>query len=167
MGSKTPPKSPEEVDLATEDVNLAMASLFECESRTPEQCYPKGEVLLEALQRRDAIPIGKEDLDLETPNVDTTTQLFWTQWYDRDDPSGTGDWEPIWLEPSACVAPTGVVCLTTSWAPYWSTGDAVHCGLDGVWCENSAQWDWACDDYMVSYLCSSGGGGGGGGIEPL
>ena len=53
------------------------------------------------------------------------TQTYcWTKWLDRDDPSGTGDWEhlPYFSQSQVCPKPVGIECQTTSGQPYQNTG---------------------------------------------
>lgn len=54
----------------------------------------------------------------------TDTTYCWTRWLDRDNPSGTGDWETLRNFPPAqvCPRPVGIECQTTSGQPYQSTG---------------------------------------------
>ena len=52
----------------------------------------------------------------------------WTDWFDRDDPSRTGDWETLlnlrWENKQAiCPKPMGIEVQTVSGAPASSTGD--------------------------------------------
>ena len=48
----------------------------------------------------------------------------WTRWLDRDNPSGTGDYETLQNFPQSqvCPKPVGIECRTTSGQPYQSTG---------------------------------------------
>ena len=60
-----------------------------------------------------------------TACTDTTSNSYcWTPWMDRDNPSGTGDWEVLRDIPLAqvCPRPVGIECQTTSGQPYQSTG---------------------------------------------
>lgn len=52
----------------------------------------------------------------------------WTKWLDRDNPSGTGDYENLVNFPSnqVCPKPVGIECRTTAGAPYQSTGKQCH-----------------------------------------
>jgi hypothetical protein len=53
-----------------------------------------------------------------------TDTYCWTQWLDRDNPSGSGDWETLRNFPPAqvCPKPVGIECQTTSGQPYQNTG---------------------------------------------
>jgi len=82
----------------------------------------------------------------------------WTNWYDRDDPSGTGDWEPMSLvNPKPCggKTPVGIECQTTSGLAAASTREVITCDPNyGFRCVNSDQPDGRCNyDYKVRYLC--------------
>ena len=48
----------------------------------------------------------------------------WTRWLDRDNPSGSGDWETLrdFPQSQVCPKPIGIECQTTSGQPYQSTG---------------------------------------------
>ncbi|XP_071956624.1 cartilage intermediate layer protein 2-like [Antedon mediterranea] len=84
----------------------------------------------------------------------------WTPWFDRDNPSGTGDWETVGSLYSEnpnqmCQNPTGIQCQTTSGAHYTSTGEVVSCSAStGLVCRNADQPDNYCQDYRVRFLCS-------------
>ena len=60
-------------------------------------------------------------LTSKTSNCQT---YCWTKWLDRDNPSGTGDYENLVNFPSnqVCPKPVGIECRTTAGAPYQSTG---------------------------------------------
>jgi hypothetical protein len=81
----------------------------------------------------------------------------WTSWLDRDDPSGTGDWEMISDFRAAgnniCngATPIGIQCRTLSGVDWTSTGQTYTCDrtIGGV-CQNNGQ---NCLDYQVRFLC--------------
>jgi len=81
----------------------------------------------------------------------------WTDWMDKDDPSGAGDYETGF--PSVCsgAAPTNVNAQTTGGIPYQNTGEFVHADPSpnlGAWCVNSEQSDGSCNyDYRVKFYC--------------
>lgn len=78
----------------------------------------------------------------------------WTQWGNRDDPSGSGDWELRTDMPfPVCAAPTGVQCQTLNGIDWTQTGEVVSCDTGGFVCQNDNQPDGACQDYMVRFLC--------------
>lgn len=62
----------------------------------------------------------------------------WTQWFDRDDPSGNGDYETIKLQPEVCKEPKDIECQTTSGKEYDDTYQAVTCNTQvGLFCKNA------------------------------
>jgi len=82
----------------------------------------------------------------------------WTNWYDRDDPSDSGDREPLSLAtpvPCGGDAPVAIECKTTTGIDWRSTGEIVTCDRNyGFKCENKDQPDGRCNyDYKVRYLC--------------
>ncbi|XP_033116938.1 uncharacterized protein LOC117116913 isoform X1 [Anneissia japonica] len=93
--------------------------------------------------------------ETNTTNVKET----WTPWYDRDNPSGTGDWETVSNllsehPATMCAKPIGIECQTTAGQPYTSTNDTVTCyPSNGLVCEQ-AENGYSCADYRVRFLCS-------------
>lgn len=83
----------------------------------------------------------------------------WSVWYDRDDPSGTGDWEHLYQlqidDPDLCERPTAVECRAIDGTPLSVTREVVICSTeDGFICRNQRQPDGRCDyDYKVRFLC--------------
>lgn len=124
-----------------------------------------------------------------SPNLRVTTKCLrllsaisissgcWTNWFDRDNPSGTGDWETLndfYKEGyNLCFQPQDVRCRTKNTRrtayryqsdkftlcpidkPYNSTGESVTCTLaTGLICKNQDQTSGKrCSDYEVSFLC--------------
>lgn len=79
-----------------------------------------------------------------------TTCPSWTQWYDADNPSGTGDFEG----PPPCTNPTNMQTQTTGGVGWSSTGEYVEYNpKEGARCYNPYQPDSACLDYRVRYCC--------------
>jgi N-acetylneuraminic acid mutarotase len=80
---------------------------------------------------------------------------MWTQWYDRDNPSGVGDYElRVDQTPAVCAAPLAVECKTLSDMDWTQTGETLLCTpSDGFSCANSSQSDGACQDYKVRFCC--------------
>ncbi len=94
------------------------------------------------------------------PVTSASAQSYWTQWFDRDNPSGTGDWELLanllqeYPEANLCEVPTGIECRQTNGAPLSAAGEKVTCdALVGLICKNADQADGACEDYKVRFLC--------------
>lgn len=84
----------------------------------------------------------------------------WTAWLNRDDPSGTGDWETLDDFRAAGInvcngaAPIGIDCATLAGVDYRNAGEVYSCtrGSGGI-CQNALQNDGACLDYQVRFLC--------------
>jgi len=82
----------------------------------------------------------------------------WTQWFDRDNPSGTGDWETLNSlrnenPGEICDNPTQIECQTLDGADYTETGQAVNCDIDtGLICLNSEN-NGDCEDYKIRVFC--------------
>lgn len=84
----------------------------------------------------------------------------WTGWLDRDNPSGSGDYETRtdFLSsgqlPTTCTAPGGIECQTTSGTDWSLTGEVYTCNTSvGGACRNSQQPDFFCLDYRARFLC--------------
>ncbi|XP_072313277.1 mucin-5AC-like [Eucyclogobius newberryi] len=84
----------------------------------------------------------------------------WTDWFDRDNPSGTGDWETLehlYIEypGKICETPLQIEVQTTSGNSVASTGDviAVSDTSTGFGCKNSDQSTPFCADYKVRFFC--------------
>ncbi|KAK7882738.1 hypothetical protein WMY93_028912 [Mugilogobius chulae] len=84
----------------------------------------------------------------------------WTGWFDRDDPSGTGDWETLadlrrQYPGRICDRPLAIEALTTAGASVASTGNviSVYDTVSGFVCENSKQSVGYCSDYKVRFMC--------------
>nr|XP_043891842.1 mucin-5AC-like isoform X6 [Solea senegalensis] len=84
----------------------------------------------------------------------------WTPWFDRDNPSGSGDWETLkdlWKEypGKICNSPFDIQVQTTSGDSMASTGDTIA-RVDtstGFVCKNKDQKDGKCKDYRVRFQC--------------
>ncbi|XP_059212884.1 cartilage intermediate layer protein 2-like [Centropristis striata] len=85
----------------------------------------------------------------------------WTQWFDRDNPSGTGDWETLSSLLKAnpgkiCTQPIGVEAKTLSGLTAAAAGDVIFKSdtTSGFVCRNKDQpkkkW---CNDYRVRFNC--------------
>uniref|UniRef100_A0A3B4B6T8 WxxW domain-containing protein n=1 Tax=Periophthalmus magnuspinnatus TaxID=409849 RepID=A0A3B4B6T8_9GOBI len=85
----------------------------------------------------------------------------WTQWFDRDDPAGSGDWETLinlhLQNPGKiCTKPLQIQVKTTSGQSVSSTGNVIYNDTTtGFICRNSDQRKGLCSDYMVRFrsLC--------------
>ncbi|XP_055515432.1 uncharacterized protein LOC129711657 [Leucoraja erinacea] len=83
-----------------------------------------------------------------------------TEWFDRDDPSGFGDYEDLTIlrkqyPNHICNNPTACEVETVSGVPASSTGDIIsECSiLSGFICLNSEQMDGQCEDYRIRFIC--------------
>ncbi|XP_002730909.1 mucin-5AC-like [Saccoglossus kowalevskii] len=85
----------------------------------------------------------------------------WTQWFDRDNPSGTGDWEMLtdlisqYPNSALCPRPYALEVQTLDDNPASSTGDifSQYSPLVGFVCRNSQQAEGYCEDYKVRFCC--------------
>ncbi|XP_078414425.1 mucin-5AC isoform X1 [Cetorhinus maximus] len=83
-----------------------------------------------------------------------------TQWFDRDDPSGKGDYEDLVnlrteYPDQICSHPTACEVETTSGIPASNTGDNTpECSIStGFSCVNEEQGDGSCEDYRIRFTC--------------
>ena len=86
----------------------------------------------------------------------------WTQWFDRDNPSGSADWESLVdlkkeNPGKICDSPTNIECQTTAGLDYTATKEVVVCDVTkGAMCVNAQQPDGTCNyDYKVRFYCGS------------
>ncbi len=84
----------------------------------------------------------------------------WTQWYDRDFPSGNGDYETLHdlidENPGSdlCDIPTGIECRETNGNSLSYSSEKVTCATSvGLVCVNQEQPDGECNNYKVRFLC--------------
>ena len=80
----------------------------------------------------------------------------WTAWYDRDEPSGSGDYEDIVGLRNAgyyvCTTPLAIQCQTVAGIDFTQTGQTVTCTTSyGFSCVNSVTQ--YCYDYRVRFYC--------------
>ena len=57
----------------------------------------------------------------------------WTDWIDRDNPSGTGDWETVSdaVPLGGCPNPIWLECQTLTGTNWWQTGDVIRYSTNG------------------------------------
>ncbi|KAJ0061271.1 hypothetical protein NL108_014384 [Boleophthalmus pectinirostris] len=85
----------------------------------------------------------------------------WTEWFDRDNPSGTGDWELLTqlrkkYPGKICDKPVDIEARTWSGKTPAAAGDTVEMDKDkGFVCKNKDQKDKRCNDYRVRFSCYS------------
>ncbi|XP_078131065.1 uncharacterized protein LOC144533525 [Sander vitreus] len=87
-------------------------------------------------------------------------EVCWTKWYNRDTPSGTGDWENLINLRTEnlgqiCDHPQSIEAVTTdTLTPAISTGQTfISNPTDGFVCRNTDQKSGACRDYKVRFGC--------------
>nr|XP_032814129.1 CUB and zona pellucida-like domain-containing protein 1 [Petromyzon marinus] len=87
--------------------------------------------------------------------------VYWTRWYDRDDPSGNGDYETLQqlrqeYPGEICLSPLAIEAMTLDWIPADQTGQVTVNGTTvGFYCVNIRQVDNQCLDYQVRFLCQA------------
>lgn len=84
----------------------------------------------------------------------------WTEWFDRDDERGSGDWEKLSDLHKAypdrlCGAPLDIQAETHDGRPASQTGDVIHKNDKdyGFVCLNKDQAHGLCQNYRVRFLC--------------
>lgn len=84
----------------------------------------------------------------------------WTEWFDRDDPSGTGDWEVLYnlrIENPGkiCPKPQGIQVETTTVLSVAAAGEVIFKSdtTTGFVCRKQDQPDNTCNDYRVRFSC--------------
>ena len=80
----------------------------------------------------------------------------WTEWLDRDDPTGTGDWENLHsYEPNeACQSPSAVRAMDLLVGTSGNSDSVTHLDLSGFYCLNDEQDNGLpCSDFAVSFCC--------------
>ncbi|XP_075940156.1 uncharacterized protein LOC142941916 [Anarhichas minor] len=89
--------------------------------------------------------------------------LCWTDWFDRDNPSGTGDWETLRSLRRAnpgkiCLTPVDIEAQTLTGFSVAAAGDVIHRSdtTTGFICRNGDQRGRRhCNDYRVRFSCRS------------
>uniref|UniRef100_A0A3B3BJF0 WxxW domain-containing protein n=1 Tax=Oryzias melastigma TaxID=30732 RepID=A0A3B3BJF0_ORYME len=86
----------------------------------------------------------------------------WTQWFDRDDPTATGDWETLsdllkQFPDKVCPNPIDIEATTLSGTPADQTGEVFfkYDTTSGFVCRNEDQNGGMCKDYRVRFSCPS------------
>ncbi|CAB4026002.1 Hypothetical predicted protein, partial [Paramuricea clavata] len=88
---------------------------------------------------------------------------YWTGWLDRDNPSGTGDWETYRsFKKAPChpgYKPIDAKCrVKYGKAPWYKANEEIpaacyRCTPTGFACKNADQPDRRCKDYEIQFLC--------------
>ena len=85
--------------------------------------------------------------------AESTLGCTWSDWKDRDNADGTGDWETKADFSDVCAAPAAIDCKTTSGVDFRDAGQNVTCNTTlGAICrasDNTA----LCQDYKVRFCC--------------
>ena len=90
------------------------------------------------------------------PSTSDSAAVSWTEWKNRDIPTGTGDWENREAFSEVCTSPLAIECQTLGGADYSTTGQNVLCNPDeGLVCANYRNTG-TCMDYEVRFLCAGG-----------
>ena len=89
--------------------------------------------------------------------IEESIDATWTAWLDRDNWSGSGDYETLsafLAQGQACESPQAIECETTSGVPWDEAGQVYTCDpqIGGV-CVNANQTNGYCSDYRVRFLC--------------
>lgn len=104
------------------------------------------------------ITLSADDIkppELECPNG---APGEWSEWFNRDRPSGTGDWEVLEIlveNGQVCEHPIDIRCETLQGIPASATGENVIVDpAKGCICINEQQKDGVCNyDYRVKFKC--------------
>ncbi|KAK7109139.1 mucin-5B-like [Littorina saxatilis] len=102
---------------------------------------------------------------IPVPKVNTTGHTHnacvsqWSDWINRDTPSGDGDKEGLTFEEKTHFCPGGkitdVQCMTVSDIEYFSTGETATCtAQNGMTCLNADNDPAQCSDYKIKYQCT-------------
>ncbi|ESP02752.1 hypothetical protein LOTGIDRAFT_110884 [Lottia gigantea] len=90
-------------------------------------------------------------------------QCTWTRFYDRDNPSASGDWEDLSTlrkenKGEICEKPVDIEARLTDGRPYTAGGDIITLSASvGLICKNNQQTSGnRCDDYKVRFCCPKG-----------
>ncbi|KAF6715713.1 Thyrotropin receptor [Oryzias melastigma] len=96
------------------------------------------------------------------PNNMQSNRDCWTQWFDRDDPTATGDWETLsdlrnQFPDKVCPDPVDLEATTLSGTPADQTGEVFfkYDTTSGFVCRNEDQNGGMCKDYRVRFSCPS------------
>ncbi|XP_013855200.1 cell migration-inducing and hyaluronan-binding protein [Austrofundulus limnaeus] len=96
-----------------------------------------------------------------SPCANPTYVQAWTPWFDRDNPSGTGDWETLSIlkdehPGKICDIPQEAEALTLSGQTVTQAGENIFVNdkTSGFACRNEDQPDNICFDYKVRFSCS-------------
>lgn len=109
-----------------------------------------------------AVLYGEEDVSFDNCSLTANTAVEgdWSEWLNRDTPSGLGDYEERYNFSQVCDAPTSVEARLTAdpGKVFLSASDApdslYHLTPEkGLVCKNADQADGSCNDYQVRFFC--------------
>ncbi|KAK1888757.1 tRNA-specific adenosine deaminase 2 [Dissostichus eleginoides] len=102
------------------------------------------------------VPVVKPELPCDYP----THIQCWTDWFDRDDPSGSGDWETLYMlykenPGKICPKPQAIEAMTLSGLSVAAAGEVIfqNDATSGFVCRNRDQPKKKCSDYRVRFSC--------------
>jgi len=111
--------------------------------------------------------VGLDNSDPNAPRMikgKCESDGHWSNWYDRDDTSGNGDYEML-VDQNAIERPCGkdepiaAECQTVGGLDHALTGltFVVPCGVTGIACRNSDNPPNGCQDMRIRYRCPGSG----------
>uniref|UniRef100_A0A3P9K1Z7 WxxW domain-containing protein n=1 Tax=Oryzias latipes TaxID=8090 RepID=A0A3P9K1Z7_ORYLA len=91
------------------------------------------------------------------PSAYCSEKVCWTEWFDRDNPSGSGDWELLSDLRKENPGKIYVEATTLSGTPAKQTGEVFYKydKTSGFVCRNEDQKQGMCKDYRVRFSCPS------------
>ncbi|XP_034386333.1 mucin-5AC-like [Cyclopterus lumpus] len=96
------------------------------------------------------------------PSAYCGPNVCWTKWFDRDNPSGTGDWELLsslrrQYPGQICPNPGAIEAQTLTGISVAAAGEKIYRNdiSNGFICRNRDQRDKRCQDYRVRFTCPS------------
>ncbi|KAL1007492.1 hypothetical protein UPYG_G00087520 [Umbra pygmaea] len=103
---------------------------------------------------------GYGELFTITTSSQWVQEADWTEWFDRDDERGSGDWEKLsdlhnMYPDRLCATPMDIQAETYDGIPYNETGDVIYKSDKdyGFVCLNKDQSHGLCNNYRVRFLC--------------
>uniref|UniRef100_A0A6Q2ZD92 hyaluronoglucosaminidase n=1 Tax=Esox lucius TaxID=8010 RepID=A0A6Q2ZD92_ESOLU len=103
---------------------------------------------------------GYGELFTITTSSQWVQEAEWTEWFDRDDERGSGDWEKLsdlhsTYPDRLCAAPMDLQAETYDGVPYNETGDVIYKSDKeyGFVCRNKDQAHGLCNNYRIRFLC--------------
>uniref|UniRef100_A0A8C2WGZ4 WxxW domain-containing protein n=1 Tax=Cyclopterus lumpus TaxID=8103 RepID=A0A8C2WGZ4_CYCLU len=101
-------------------------------------------------------------LDSSAETETNATRVCWTKWFDRDNPSGPGDYEILYslrkqYPGQICPNPGAIEAQTLTGISALAAGEKIYRSdtTTGFICRNRDQRDKRCQDYRVRFSCPS------------